>query len=114
MAVVFPIISQDLRYNRVVKDLNGLSPEQFLARIWEKFEVSAAATRQPSQPASFGMYLEGQWYIAQGAPEAIPPMTRSNGSMSDLQDNLLSPVLGIHDPRTDKRIDFRRRNSRHG
>ena len=108
MAVVFP--HNQLRifdYNRVVKDLNGVSPEQFLARIGEKFEVSAAATRQPSQPASFGMYLEGQWYTLKARAGSYPaddPIKRLDVSI--LQDNLLSPVLGIHDPRTDKRIDF--------
>jgi uncharacterized protein (DUF1015 family) len=108
MAVVFP--HNQLRifdYNRVVKDLNGLAPEQFLAKIEEKFEVSAAATRQPSQPASFGMYLEGQWYTLKARAGSYPaddPIKRLDVSI--LQDNLLSPVLGIHDPRTDKRIDF--------
>jgi uncharacterized protein (DUF1015 family) len=108
MAVVFP--HNQLRifdYNRVVKDLNGLSPEQFLAKIEEKFEVSAAVTRQPAEPASFGMYLEGQWYTLQARAGSYPaddPIKRLDVSI--LQDNLLSPVLGIHDPRTDKRIDF--------
>jgi uncharacterized protein (DUF1015 family) len=108
MAVVFP--HNQLRifdYNRVVKDLNGLSPEQFLVEIMKKFEVSAAVTRQPAQPASFGMYLEGQWYTLKARAGSYPaqdPIKRLDVSI--LQDNLLSPLLGIHDPRTDTRIDF--------
>jgi uncharacterized protein (DUF1015 family) len=108
MAVVFPHNQlRILDYNRVVKDLNGLTPEQFLAKIAEKFEVSAAVTRQPTQPASFGMYLEDKWYTLTARAGSYPaddPIKRLDVSI--LQDNLLSPVLGIHDPRTDKRIDF--------
>ena len=108
MAVVFP--QNQLKifdYNRVVKDLNGLTPEQFLAKVGEKFEVSSTENRQPSQAASFGMYLQGKWYTLQARAGSYPaddPIKRLDVSI--LQDNLLSPVLGIHDPRTDKRIDF--------
>jgi uncharacterized protein (DUF1015 family) len=108
MAVVFP--QNQLKifdYNRVVKDLNGLTPEQFLAKVGEKFEVSSTEKRQPSQAASFGMYLQGKWYKLQaraGSYPAADPIRRLDVSI--LQGNLLSPVLGIHDPRTDKRIDF--------
>ena len=107
MAVVFPHNQlKILAYNRVVKDLNGLVPEQFLARIGEKFEVSSAAVRQPSQAASFGMYLQGKWYTLQARAGSYPagdPIKRLDVSI--LQDNLLSPLLGIDDPRTDNRID---------
>jgi uncharacterized protein (DUF1015 family) len=108
MAVVFP--QNQLKifdYNRVVKDLNGLTPEQFLAKVGEKFEVSSTENRQPSQAASFGMYLQGKWYTLRARAGSYPaddPIKRLDVSI--LQDNLLSPVLGIHDPRTDKRIDF--------
>ncbi len=112
MAVVFPHNQLKIfDYNRVVKDLNGLTPEQFLAKIGEKFEVTPAGdqktSRQPSQPASFGMYLQGKWYALKARAGSYPaedPIKRLDVSI--LQDNLLSPVLGIHDPRTDKRIDF--------
>ncbi len=112
MAVVFPHNQLKIfDYNRVVKDLNGLTPEQFLAKIGEKFEVSSAgdqkSSRQPSQPASFGIYLQGKWYTLKARAGSYPaqdPIKRLDVSI--LQDNLLSPVLGIHDPRTDKRIDF--------
>jgi uncharacterized protein (DUF1015 family) len=108
MAVVFP--HNQLRifdYNRVVKDLNGLTPEEFLVKIGEKFEVSSAEKRQPSHAASFGMYLQGKWYRLKARAGSYPeedPIKRLDVSI--LQDNLLSPVLGIDDPRTDKRIDF--------
>jgi len=108
MAVVFPHNQLKIfDYNRVVKDLNGLTPEQFLARIGEKFEVNSAGSRQPSQAASFGMYLQGKWYTLKARAGSYPaedPIKRLDVSI--LQDNLLSPVLGIHDQRTDKRIDF--------
>jgi uncharacterized protein (DUF1015 family) len=108
MAVVFPHNQlKILDYNRVVKDLNGLTPDQFLAKIAEKFEVNSTASRQPSQAAGFGMYLRGKWYTLQARAGSYPagdPIKRLDVSI--LQDNLLSPVLGIHDPRTDKRIDF--------
>jgi uncharacterized protein (DUF1015 family) len=108
MAVVFPHNQLKIfDYNRVVKDLNGLTPEEFLAKIREKFEVSTAVTRQPSQAASFGMYLQGKWYTLKARAGSYPaedPIKRLDVSI--LQDNLLAPLLGIHDPRTDKRIDF--------
>jgi uncharacterized protein (DUF1015 family) len=108
MAVVFPHNQLKIfDYNRVVKDLNGLTAEQFLAKIGEKFEVSATSSRQPSQAASFGMYLQGKWYTLKARAGSYPaedPIKRLDVSI--LQDNLLSPVLGIHDQRTDKRIDF--------
>lgn len=108
MAVVFPHNQlKILDYNRVVKDLNGLTPEAFLAKVGEKFEVGPVENRQPSAAASFGMYLQGKWYTLKARAGSYPvddPIKRLDVSI--LQDNLLSPVLGIHDPRTDKRIDF--------
>lgn len=108
MAVVFPHNQLKIfDYNRVVKDLNGLTTEQFLAKLGEKFEVSPAGARQPSQAASFGMYLKGKWYALKARAGSYPaedPIKRLDVSI--LQDNLLAPVLGIVDPRTDKRIDF--------
>jgi uncharacterized protein (DUF1015 family) len=108
MAVVFPHNQLKIfDYNRLAKDLNGLSPEQFLAKVGENFEVTSASSRQPSQPASFGMFLQGKWYALKARAGSYPqgdPIKRLDVSI--LQENLLSPVLGIHDPRTDKRVDF--------
>lgn len=108
MAVLFPHNQlQILDYNRVVKDLGGLSPEAFLAKVSEKFRVEKAKSGRPEKPHQFGMYFQGQWYRL----EALPGTFREDdpiGSLdvSILQENLLAPVLGITDPRTDKRIDF--------
>jgi uncharacterized protein (DUF1015 family) len=108
LAVVFPHDQlKILDYNRVVKDLNGLTPELFLAKIGEKFTVAPSESRQPSQAASFGMYLGERWYslrAREGSYAADDPIRRLDVSI--LQDNLLAPVLGIQDPRTDRRIDF--------
>ncbi|MCM2251434.1 MAG: DUF1015 family protein [Ramlibacter sp.] len=98
-----------LDYNRAVKDLNGLSPDAFLARVREAFDVSSPAKAQarPAAPREFGMYLQGKWYRLRIRDERVPhadPVRRLDISL--LQDNLLSPLLGIGDPRTDKRIDF--------
>jgi uncharacterized protein (DUF1015 family) len=108
MAVVFPHNQLKIfDYNRLVKDLNGLTPEQFLSKVSENFEVSSTSARQPSQPASFGMYLQGKWYSLKARAGSYPPGDPIKRlDVSILQDNLLSPVLGIHDPRTDKRVDF--------
>ncbi len=111
LAVIFP--DQDLYimdYNRVVKDLNGYSTEAFLLKIAENFDiqpVNSAAPFKPQEKRKFGMYLEGQWYELQARPEsydANDPVARLDVSI--LQNNLLKPLLGIEDPRTDKRIDF--------
>ncbi len=99
-------------YNRVIKDLNGLSEDAFLAKINERFDVSLAnAQVKPDKPTRFGMYLSGpgggKWYQLDIHATYIPqtdPVARLDVSL--LQDNLIAPVLGISDPRRDKRIDF--------
>jgi uncharacterized protein (DUF1015 family) len=108
MAVVFPHDQlQILDYNRVVKDLNGLSVERFLARAGERFEVAPAEAARPGGPARFGMFLDGRWHRLTARPGACPAGDPVRGlDVSILQDNLLAPVLGVADPRTDQRIDF--------
>ena len=95
-------------YNRVVVDLNGMDSVAFLQRIGEKFSVQAsAAPVKLGKPGEFGLYLPGQWYRLEIRPELIPvndPVARLDVSL--LQNNLIAPVLGIDDPRRDKRIDF--------
>lgn len=106
LAVLFPSDQlQILPYNRTVRDLNGLSEEDFLARIKEKFNVSENAAASPQSPGNWSMYLKGQWYglTLKDAPPADPIAALD---VSILQDNLLDPILGIQDVRTDKRIDF--------
>jgi uncharacterized protein (DUF1015 family) len=108
LAVIFPHNQMKiLDYNRVVKDLNGMSPETFLAGLSEYFTVSPCKSAcRPSATAEFGMYLGGQWYRLNIHQDRIPvdPVRRLDVSL--LADNLLAPVLGIMDPRRDKRIDF--------
>jgi uncharacterized protein (DUF1015 family) len=108
MAVVFPHDQlKILDYNRVVKDLNGLSPEAFLAKVSESFTVEKGTGPKPERPTTFGMYLGGTWHRLTAKPGTFPAGDPVKGlDVSILQDNLLAPVLGIADPRTDKRIDF--------
>jgi uncharacterized protein (DUF1015 family) len=97
-----------LDYNRVIKDLNGLSPEELLEKIAASFIIEETPDRaKPGKPNQFGMYLGGQWYQLEINPERVPhddPVARLDISL--LQDNLIAPLLGITDPRTDNRIDF--------
>lgn len=97
-----------LPYNRVVKDLNGLSKEAFLEKIREGFEVSelGEAAYAPSVKAVFGMYLDHKWYKLKAKAELLSKDPVKGLDVSILQENLLAPVLGIEDPRVDKRIDF--------
>ena len=109
LSVIFPDNQmQILDYNRVVKDLRGLEPGQFVEALKNDFEVSPEdAAVKPSKPNEFGMYLDGQWYRLNIIPERIPsddPVARLDVSL--LADNLIAPLLGIDDPRRDKRIDF--------
>lgn len=97
-------------YNRVVKDLNGCSEAEFLQKIGGQFEVSAyqgEGAFRPEQSHTFGLYLGGKWYCLTAKEGTFPegdPVASLDVSI--LQENLLGPVLGIGDPRTDKRIDF--------
>ncbi len=109
LSVLFPhdqLMIMD--YNRTVKDLNGLSEEEFMNKVKQSFsiETSEEAVR-PARKGQFGMFLDGQWYILTAKPELFEG-TDAVGSLdvSILQDYLLAPILGIGDPRTDERIDF--------
>jgi len=109
LSVIFPDNQmQILDYNRVVKDLNGLARENFLQKVETAFSVKLeSAMVKPGGSGEFGLYMKGQWYRLNIRPERIPahdPVKRLDVSL--LQDNLISPVLGIADPRRDKRIDF--------
>jgi uncharacterized protein (DUF1015 family) len=95
-------------YNRVVKDLNGLSNDEFLGKIKEKFDVSVVGTDayRPAELHQFGMYLDGKWYRLTAKKGTYTEDPIGVLDITILQDNLLDPVLGIKDQRTDKRIDF--------
>lgn len=109
LSVLFP--SEELMimsYNRVVKDLNGYSNEEYLEKVEEYFDVAFLGKEQflPENKGEFGMYLQEDWYrlIIKEVYRTEDPVAGLDVSL--LQDNLLGPVLGIKDPRTDKRIDF--------
>jgi uncharacterized protein (DUF1015 family) len=96
-----------LDYNRLVKDLHGLNAKDFLARIGKQFSVAAAdGQARPVRAGQFGMYLDKRWYQLDIKPELIPADPVASLDVSLLQEHLLAPVLGIGDPRRDKRIDF--------
>ena len=109
LSVIFP--DEELRildYNRVVKDLNGMDVATFLTRIEEYFAVEkkGQSPYRPTEKGTFGMYLENEWY-GLSAKEEIKSEDAVEGlDVSLLQNDLLDPILGIMDPKTDKRIDF--------
>jgi len=109
LTTLFPASElQILDYNRVVKDLNGLSIEGFLAKLAENFTVTSSAS--PVKPAAMhhiGLYINHQWYELVAKPgtfDGNDPVGVLD--ISVLQKNVLGPLLGIQDQRTDKRIDF--------
>jgi uncharacterized protein (DUF1015 family) len=108
LTVIFPSDQmQILPYNRVVKDLHGMSAEDFLAAVEAKFSVTEGSADAPAR-GQFRMYVSQRWYnltpLDAPQPQAADPTATLDVSV--LQDNLLDPILGIKDVRTDKRIDF--------
>lgn len=109
ITAIFPASqTRIMDYNRVVKDLNGLSGGQFLSALNEHFTVERVGNTayKPSRPHEFGMYLNKEWYkltVKEGSFNNDPVGVLD---VTILQDNVLSKVLDIHDPRTDKRVDF--------
>jgi uncharacterized protein (DUF1015 family) len=108
LTVLFPDSQlQILAYNRVVRDLNGLSKEEFLDAIRRQFTFRENSKPAPEQRGEWSMYLDGKWYGLNLSPETtLPDGVVQTLNVSVLQDRLLDPVLGIKDIRTDKRIDF--------
>ncbi|WP_322627804.1 DUF1015 family protein [Aedoeadaptatus coxii] len=107
MAIVYP--AEELKvydYNRVVADLNDLTLEEFLEKIGDNFSVEEEkAEVHPREKGEFGMFVDGKWYRLRYKGEAIDDVIEGL-DVSILQNFLLAPVLGIGDPRSDKRIDF--------
>jgi uncharacterized protein (DUF1015 family) len=95
-------------YNRVVKDLDGMNIAEFLEYLDQDFTVSEIGTEPytPQGPHDFGMYLDGTWYRLEALPDSFTDSPIDVLDVSILQENVLSKLLNIHDPRTDKRVDF--------
>ena len=108
LTVLFPADQlQILPYNRVVTELNGLSPDEFKSALSKQFEVAETSSHSPSRKGEICMYLEGRWYSLHLPPGTTAPMDPVAAlDVSLLQERVLEPVLGIRDLRTDKRIDF--------
>lgn len=111
LAVLFPTDELEIMdYNRAVKDLNGNTEEEFIEKINEKFTVEKwekDGAYKPEAKHTFGMYINGVWYklaARSGTFDENNPVDQLDVSI--LQKNLLTPILNIGDPRTDKRIDF--------
>lgn len=111
LSVLFP--AEELRimdYNRVVKDLNGLRPEEFLMAVEESFELMRLPMEhKPEEKGELSLFLDGNWYLLRARPSILreregDPVRALDVSL--LQEVILEPVLGIKDPRTDKRISF--------
>ena len=108
LSVLFPDNQlKILDYNRVVKDTNGLSGEEFMAKLSESFDVEPSdGAVSPDAKGVFGLYTDGKWYRL-SLKEGLRPDDPVKGlDVSVLQDIVLGPILGIGDPRTDSRIDF--------
>jgi len=118
LSVIFPDSQMRiLDYNRIVTDLMGMSTEEFLSKVEEKFEINIQGCAgcagcgemayRPRTIHNFGMYLDGQWFSLTAKEttfDSSDPISCLDVSI--LQENLLSPILGIENPRTDKRIHF--------
>ena len=96
-----------LPYNRVVRDLNGLSPAAFLDAVGDHFSVEPSPVPvSPRSKGTFGLFLEGRWYTLSIRSQYLTPDPVDGLDVSLLQNHLLAPILDIQDPRTDPRIDF--------
>ena len=108
LSVIFPADQMYIMdYNRVIKDLNRMSKEQFIDKLKEDFEVKKTGVKKPKSKYEFGMYIGNEWYTLKaksGSFDKNDPV--KNLDVSILQENVLTKLLGITDPRTDDRIDF--------
>nr|ALS89681.1 protein of unknown function (DUF1015) [uncultured bacterium] len=109
LSVVFPHHAMAiLDYNRVVRDLNGRTPEQLLAEVGQRFTVTPATSpARPTEAREFGMYVDRHWYGLKLRQDLVPENDAIGRlPVTLLARNLIEPILGITDQRTDKRIDF--------
>ena len=109
LTVIFPENQLNIMpYNRAVKDLNGRSVDEFISQVESSFTITPSPVPVvPADRHEFGMYLDGCWYLLDTLPTLVDENdTVGRLDVSILQNNLLSPLLGIHNPRTDQRIHF--------
>lgn len=108
LSVLFPDSQlRILDYNRLIKDFNGLSKDEFIDKLSEKFEIMPFdGVYKPSRKHTFGFYTDKKWYSMKAKPEIISGDVIESLDVSILQNNVLVPLLGIDDIRTSKRIDF--------
>ena len=108
LSVLYPHNQMNiLDYNRVIKDLNGLTKDELLQKLEGVFKINEESSAvSPNKTGEFGMYIEGQWYRLTIDPSLIPSDPVALLDVSLLADNLIDPILGVSDPRTDTRIDF--------
>jgi uncharacterized protein (DUF1015 family) len=108
LSVIFPHDQMMIMdYNRVVCDLNGLQPAELLERIGERFQVVPDTKKKPTSSRTYQMYVAGSWYRLQPKEGTVPEKDPVRSlDVAILQDNLLAPILGIGDPRSDERINF--------
>lgn len=109
LAVLFPASELYIMdYNRLVKDLNGLTEEQFFAKLRKNFSIQKVAEKySPKQKGEYGLYIDNQWYILNVDPDFLKIKDPVESlDVAILQKLVLDDILGIEDPRTDDRIDF--------
>ncbi|MBN2693240.1 DUF1015 domain-containing protein [bacterium] len=108
LSVIFPDNQMYIMdYNRVLKDLNGLTKESFFEKVAQKFSIEKTDKCSPDKLHRFGMYIDSVWYKLEPLADVVDENDPVKSlDVSILQDNILSPLLGIEDPRTSKRIDF--------
>ncbi len=106
LAVIFPHTQlKILAYNRVVKDLNGMSDGEFMKKLSQEFTVEKSGVKVPVRVNTFSMYFRGEWYTVKPEFEISKDPIESL-DVTIIQKKVLAPLLGINDPRKDKRIDF--------
>ena len=106
LSVIFPHTQlKILAYNRVVKDLNGMSPDEFMKKLGEEFIIEKSNVKVPVKVNTFSMYIGKEWYSMKPKFEISKDPIESL-DVTIIQKKVLSPLLGINDPRKDKRIDF--------
>lgn len=95
-------------YNRVIKDLNGYTVDSFVEKMSTMFDIEKLSvdTFKPAKKGEIGMYLDGSWYKLNCKESILSSHPVDGLDVAILQNNVLAPVLGIDDPKTDKRIDF--------